>query len=95
MWNLMLLFGLASSPSIDALHGMCYGNGVDGKPCTLRTQKYGTRYVYVDGEIHKFRPVFWNVYELTVDRDPRSPAYCNVENHNHYCLNALTFISNQ
>ena len=91
----MLLFGLASAPSADAVQGMCYNFEREGKPCSLRTQKFGTRYVYLDGEIHKFRPVFWNVYELTVEGSPRSPAYCNVKKDNHYCLNALTFISNQ
>ena len=95
MGNLFLLLGLASAPDPIVINGTCYDLKNVASPCVLKTQVYGTRYIHLDGKLYKFRPVFWNIYELSIDGVPSSSAYCSVRGDNQYCLNSVTFISNQ
>ena len=93
MLELMLLLGLAVDPEAETITGTCRGLQEKPVPCLLQEHPYGIKYV-TDGEVvYQFRPVWWGVYDMSINGKPYKAASCSPKENDLICTNTFTFIS--
>ena len=94
MFHIMLILGLAVDPGVETIKGTCHGLESNPVPCRLQKQPYGVHYVTDEKVVYKFRPVWWGVYNMSINGKFYRSAHCKPTDSNLVCTNTFTFISN-
>ena len=93
MFEFMLLFGFAVDPGAESITGTCRGLYEKPVPCLMQKHPYGIHYVTDGKVVYQFRPVWWGVYDMQINRHPYKAANCSPKDNDLICTNTFTFIS--